>query len=241
MKIEQIIKQAEKWKIHFTREQAILLQKYYHLLINYNQKFNLTRLTGESQVLEEHFLDSLAGFSHGLEKGSDELLDLGSGAGFPGLPIKIYLPEIRLYLMDSVYKKTLFLKKTAEELGLKNIFILQKRAEDFGRNERRETFSWVTARALAPLTVAAELSLPLLKIGGFFWAFKGSNFQSELGPAEEIIERCGGQLKRVIPYLLPQTKKKRCLLIFKKVYHSEERFPRRPGIPQKRPFISKGK
>jgi len=234
--IEEILNSAANWNLRISKEQAFLFKKYYQLLLNYNQKFNLTRLINMQEVLEEHFFDSLAGFSNGLERAGNELLDLGSGAGFPGLPIKIYLPEIKLFLLDSARKKIVFLKKIVAELQLDNVFILHMRAEDYGRSERRETFSWVTARALAPLNVAAEIVLPLVKKGGFFWAFKGPNFASELKDAAEIIKRCGGNLEQIIKYFLPQTKKERYLLIFKKIAPTEERFPRRPGIPQKRPL-----
>lgn len=235
---EEILQNADRWNLKISKEQAFAFEKYYHLLLHYSKQFNLTRITGAPEILEEHFFDSLAGFSKGLESAGKVLLDLGSGAGFPGLPIKIYMPEIKLFLLDSTQKKVFFLKKTVAELKLKNVFILHKRAEDYGRDEGRETFPWVTARALAPLNIAAEISLPLVKRGGFFWAFKGPGFANELKDAEEIIKRCGGNLERVINYFLPRAKKERYLLIFKKIAATEERFPRRPGIPQKRPFTA---
>ncbi|HHU76856.1 MAG TPA: 16S rRNA (guanine(527)-N(7))-methyltransferase RsmG [Firmicutes bacterium] len=238
MQIEWIIKEAAQWKIELSPEQGLLFEKYYRILTYYNQKFNLTRITGKNEILEEHFLDSLAGFSLGLEKAGEELLDLGSGAGFPGLPIKIFLPDLQLHLVDSRRKKILFLRKAVRELELKKITFLQKRAEELGQGEGREKYGWVTARALAPLNVAVELALPLIKIGGYFWAFKGQGFKAELREAEKIIEKCGGRLQKTITYTLPHAKKKRSLLLFKKVQHTDDRFPRKAGLPQKRPVVS---
>lgn len=238
MEIETIISEAEKWDIKLSSKQARLLQKYFNLLCYYNEKFNLTRLTGAQEVLEEHFLDAYAGFSKGIRNAGNELLDLGSGAGFPGLPIKIFIPELKLFLLDSSRKKILFLKKIVEELNLENVYFIHKRAEDYGRGEGREKIAWVTARGFAPLNVAAEIALPLLKVDGYFWAFKGPDFSRELDDAGEIITRCGGVLENILPYSLPRAKKERALLIFKKINYSEGKFPRKAGIPQKRPFLS---
>ena len=124
---------------------------------------------------------------------------------------------------------------------MENVFFIQQRAEEYGQGEGREKFQWITARALAPLNVAAEIVLPLIKVGGFFWAFKGPDFLHELNNAKEIITRCGGQLEKIVTYSLPNSKKARSLLIFKKITCSEGRFPRKAGIPQKRPLISLNK
>ncbi len=239
MEIETIITEAETWGIKLSIGQACLLQKYFKFLCYYNEQFNLTRLTGAQEVLEEHFLDAYAGFSNGIKTADEELLDLGSGAGFPGLPIKIFIPELKLFLLDSSRKKILFLKRIVKELNLENVNFIHKRAEDYGRGEGREKIVWVTARGFAPLNVAAEIALPLLKVGGYFWAFKGPDFKRELDDAEEIITRCGGVLENILPYSLPRAKKERTLLIIKKINLSEEKFPRKAGIPQKRPFLPK--
>jgi len=238
MDIDKIIKEAELWNIKLLKRQALLIQKYFDILHYYNKKFNLTRITEPQKVLEELFFDSYAGFFNGLSKPGNELLDLGTGAGFPGLPIKIYIPDIKLYLLDSSRKKILFLKTVVEKLDLENVFFLHHRAEDYGRGDGREKNLWVTARAFAPLNIAAEIALPLVRIGGYFWAFKGTDFKRELKDAEEIIKRCGGNLEKIITYSLPHAKKERSLLVFKKVNKSENRFPRKAGIPQKRPFIT---
>lgn len=239
MLIDKIIEDAEKWNIKLSKNQAILFQKYFTLLNDYNKKFNLTSLKKTEEIIEELFLDSFAGFFHGVKyKGKiNELLDLGSGAGFPGLPIKIYMPELKLYLLDSSSKKIFFLKKVVEELKLENVYFLHKRGEDYGRGEGRESISWVTARAFAPLNITAEIALPLLKHNGYFLAFKGPNFKKEMEDAKEIIKRCGGKLENIFLYTLPYANKERSLLIFKKIGKTEDRFPRKAGIPQKRPFI----
>ncbi len=239
MDIDKIIKEAELWNIKLLKRQALLIQKYFDILLYYNKKFNLTRITEPQKVLEELFFDSYAGFFNGLSKPGNELLDLGTGAGFPGLPIKIYMPDIKLYLLDSKRKKILFLQKVVEKLDLENVFFIYNRAEDYGRGDGREKNLWVTARAFAPLNIAAEIALPMLQIGGYFWAFKGPDFKKELKDAEEIIKRCGGSLENIINYTLPHAKKERSLIVIKKVIESENRFPRKAGILQKRPFNSK--
>ncbi len=167
------------------------------------------------------------------------MLDLGSGAGFPGIPIKIFLPDIKLVLVEASVKKISFLELLVKELKLKDTILLQQRAEVMGRGREREKFPWVTARGVAPLPVLLEIALPMVKTGGYFWAFKGPMYHRELAVAEEILTLCGGQLVKKIDYRLPATKKDRIILIFKKQEKTDERFPRRAGIPQKRPWKNK--
>ena len=219
-------------------DKAFLFQRYLRMLRQENKKYNLTRILEPRAILEEHFCDSLAGLPI---KPADEtrLLDLGSGAGFPGVPLKIFVPEIKLYLLEAVRKKIIFLDKVRRELKLKDVILWQQRAEDLGRGHYRESFNWVTARAVAPLVVILELALPLVQEGGFFCSWQGPKAIQELERAEDILLRCGGKLKDIQNYRLPFCGKSRVILIFKKVAKSEERFPRRSGIPQKRPWFNK--
>ena len=239
MDLERILKAAATYGLALTPEQGLLFEKYFYILRSYNQRYNLTRITKEEQVLEEHFLDPLIALAKGIQPGGEELLDLGTGAGFPGIPLKIYRPKISLTLLDSSAKKITFIEALLRELGLAQVFTLQMRGEDYGRGEGRESCSWITARAFAPLNVALEIALPLLRRGGLFWAFKGPNYKYELDEAEEILLRCGGQLQEVCSYSLSQAQKKRFLLVFKKVNEAEARFPRKAGLPQKRPIGTK--
>ncbi|RJX23531.1 MAG: 16S rRNA (guanine(527)-N(7))-methyltransferase RsmG [Dethiobacter sp.] len=241
LQISDIITEAASWDLVLQEEQARLLKKYYELLITENKNTNLTRIVDPMTVLEEHFIDSLVGLKKGKDKTGYELLDLGSGAGFPGLPIKIYLSHIKLCLLDSSGKKIAFLRLLLKELKLEGVALLHQRAEDLGRGKGREAFSWVTARALAPLVVLLELALPLVKKGGYFWAFKGPDFIKEMEEAGEILRHCGGRLVETISYQLIRGQKNRNILIFKKEKKTDERFPRKAGIPQKRPLLKKDK
>lgn len=219
-------------------EKAILLQQYQKLIRQENKKYNLTRILQPRAILEEHFCDALAWLQAGRTQAGTELLDLGSGAGFPGIPIKIFLPELKLYLLEAVRKKIIFLGKVVRELELKQVTLWQQRAEILARSDARESFPWVTARALAPLATALELALPLVRPGGYFWAWKGPAVFQELAVAEDILVRCGGKLVDQVKYRLPRSNKDRIILIFKKVAPAEDRFPRRNGMPQKRPFTN---
>jgi len=222
--------------IRLDAEQAEQLAIYGDLLQAENKKYNLTRISGEDELLYGHFIDSCYGAAVAGRYGAAELLDLGSGAGFPGVPIKIFYPQLKLYLLEASRKKIAFLRLLAQKLVLREVFFLQGRAEELGRGEGRETYAWVAARAVAPLVVLAELALPLVRRGGYFWAFKGPAAGLELSEAEEIVARCGGVLREAISYRLPPRGKERHILIFEKVKEAEDRFPRRVGIPQKRPL-----
>jgi len=235
MEKEKIIDGAAATGVSLTPQQALLFQRYFALLKLYNQKFNLTRIVAEAEALEEHFLDPLIAFSKAIDFSGTRLLDLGTGAGFPGIPLKIYLPQLHINLLDSSHKKALFLQTVLHDLGLKNTAVLCIRAEDYGRGEGRGTLEWAAARAFAPLNVALEIALPLLMQGGFFWAFKGPNYRQELMESEKILSLCGGCLENTISYTLPLSRKERFLLVFKKTGETDPRYPRRPGLPQKNP------
>jgi len=232
----QIMETAKSWNISLSLEQATLLESYMKLLLQENKKTNLTRILDPEDILEEHFLDSLAGLKEGDRHKGLALLDLGSGAGFPGLPLKIYLPQLKVTLLDSSRKKIDFLRMVIRELRLKETVAIHQRAEDLGRTNGREEYSWVTTRALAPLVVTSEIALPLVKVGGYLWALKGPAAFQELSEADDIIQLCGGKLIKSIRYSLPRSGKSRIILVFEKVKPTDSSFPRKAGIPQKRPY-----
>lgn len=237
--VQQILREASLWNFNLTFEQAVKLKKFYFLLMRENKKYNLTRITDPFAVLHELFFDSVAGLFFAADKTAPELLDLGSGAGFPGIPIKIIYPELRLIILDASAKKINFLKLLLDELNLQGVTLVHGRAEDYGRGPAREKYLWVTARAVASLPVLLELALPLLQPGGYFWAYKGPSYEGELLEAEEILRLCCGELCRTVSYQLPREQKSRKILIFRKNAPVPERFPRRSGIPQKKPIIKK--
>ena len=240
MEQARIITTAAACGIHISEQQAELLKQYYYFLMAENKKYNLTRITGEKDALYELFIDSLTGTA-AMGCPGRQLLDLGSGGGLPGVPLKIIFPQLQLSLVESSTKKINFLRKLAAYLKLAEISFLPVRAEELGQGAGREAYTWVTARAVAPLVTLAELALPLVCRGGWFWAFKGSSAEAELAEADEIIARCGGLLRKKFYYQLPHRGIQRCILVFEKTGKTEQRFPRKSGLPRKRPFYGKQK
>ncbi len=235
MDFSYIQEKAISFGIYLDDQQALFFQRYITLLLQENEKYNLTRITDEDAIVNEHLLEPIAVFLQDDSLLQGELLDLGTGAGFPGLPLKIFYPSMRIFLADSSRKKIAFLRLIIRKLNLENVFLLNQRAEDMGRDKYREYFDHVLARALAPLVVSAELALPLVKVGGIFTVFKSAAYQEELKNADRVIKACGGRLLNVISYNIAPGKE-RAVLFFEKVDFSSQKFPRRAGIPQKRPF-----
>jgi 16S rRNA (guanine527-N7)-methyltransferase len=211
-------------------------RRYYETLIYENKKVNLTRITDESEVYIKHFLDSLEVLAwHGTI--TTALLDVGSGAGLPGLPLKIACPQLSLTLIDSSRKRVHFLKNTAAQLELDTVTALHGRAEDFAQNlAYREQFPLVVSRAVARMNVLSELCLPFVSLGGFFVAYKGPEGQSELDEAIPAIAELGGATETVWPYTLPDQLGERTLLIIKKVSATPKKYPRKAGLPEKKPL-----
>jgi len=234
---DQIADFFKQRQIELKDQQAQKIVQYLVLLKNENQRINLTRITENEHILEEHFFDSLAGLTAGEYFIGDNLVDTGTGAGFPGLPIKLLYPELQLTLLEAAGKKAAFLRLLVRELKLDGVQVIQQRSEDFGQNEGREAFNWAVARALASLATGLELVLPLVKIGGFFWAYKGQEYREELQAAEKALQKCGGKLENIIPYTLHQGTVQRHILVFKKIQATDSSLPRRSGVPHKRPIL----
>jgi len=221
-------------------------QVYYEELIAWNERANLTTITDCEEVQIKHFLDSLScllaidelpsAISH---MPSAKVIDVGTGAGFPGLPIKIIRPEVRLTLLESVGKKTDFLKHVVERLGLDGVEVLRGRAEEFGRKPaHRERYDIALARALAELPVLVEYALPFCRVGGVFIAQKGAEIEEEIEAAQKAMATLGGRLRQVIEVQLPTLGRPRHLIVMEKVAPTPAKYPRRPGIPAKRPIKS---
>jgi 16S rRNA (guanine527-N7)-methyltransferase len=231
----ELITYAQEIGIQMPAEAIDRFAAYYHLLIDGNKQVNLTRITGDREVLIKHFLDSLQLLSwQGEPRGS--LLDVGSGAGFPGIPLKIARPNMPLVLLDSSNKRVAFLQQVIDTLGF-DAGVHHGRAEDFGRDPAwREQFALVASRAVAPLNILAEFCLPFVAPGGYFVAYKGPEGLQEARGAESALEKLNSLLETVIPYSLPEGMGERCLLIVVKRGPLSEKFPRRAGIPEKRPL-----
>jgi len=211
------------------------LVRYYELLVEWNEKMNLTAITDEFSVATKHFLDSLSAISTGYVKG--KTIDVGCGAGFPGLVLKIAKPEIELTLLDSLNKRINFLNAVCEDLGIKNVTTVHSRAEDEARR-MREKFDTVVSRAVANMTVLSELCIPFLKVGGRFLALKGPLAEEELGNAERAIHILGGEVEGIIEADIPYTELSHKIIIVKKVRHTPMQYPRKAGIVTKNPIDS---
>lgn len=223
------------WGLALDERQLGLLSRYAEELERWNAHTNLTAVSGREEIYRRHFLDSL---SLAVYWGSppDTLVDIGSGGGFPGLPLKILRPQLELTLVDSVGKKTEFLAHVARQLGLEGVRVRTARAEEIGRDPaERERHALVTARAVAELRVLVEYGLPLLRIGGRMLAPKGAAAYDEAAAAAGAIEQLGGELLGVEPVTLPGLEA-RAVVVIEKVAPSPARFPRPVGTPARRPL-----
>ena len=211
--------------------------RLYGLLMEANRRVNLTALRTEEEVVVKHFLDSLTLLALPLWDGPWRVLDLGTGAGFPGLPLKIVRPELEITLLDATRKKVDFVAQAIEALGLKGAKALWGRAEEVARlPEHREAYHRVVARAVAPLCVLAELSLPFLALGGRMVALKGPRAEEELASLPQALALLGGRLAEVRALALPFLGEGRSLVVLEKGAPTPGRFPRRAGVPAKHPL-----
>lgn len=212
---------------------------YYNKLIEFNKKVNLTRITDKNEVYLKHFFDSitpLLEFSD-LFKGEKSLCDVGAGAGFPSLPIKILCPDLSITIVDSLGKRLKFLDELVSDLSLDKVTLVHSRAEDAGQNKNlREKFDLVTGRAVARMSVLSEYCLPLAKVDGYLVALKGPKAQDELAEAKNAIEVLGGSVKEVKELTLPDTDDERTLIVVKKVKAAPKKYPRQAGTPNRKPL-----
>lgn len=211
--------------------------RYQALLLDWNTRLNLTAIATPPEVQERHFLDSLTcGLVTGDLNGRS-LIDVGTGAGFPGLPLKIYHPAMQLTLVESVRKKTDYLRAVVNELGLEGVTILAKRAEAVGRMPaHRAAYDWAAARAVAELRILAEYLLPLCRVGGHMLAQKGESAPAEASAAQTALRTLGGGEPQLTAVQLPHHELQHYLVVVEKVSPTPERYPRRPGMPGKRPL-----
>ncbi len=214
-----------------------VLATYERELIEWNSKFNLTAVRDPASIRTKHFLDSL---SCTLAWGSQpprRLIDVGTGAGFPGIPLRILYPGLKLTLVESVGKKAMFCEHIVRLLGLDGVEVIKGRAEDVGcAPEHRERYDWAVARAVANLPVLCEYLLPLVRIGGTALAMKGESGPAEAQSAEKAMKILGGKLNQVIPVDLPGIADERYLILVEKSAATPPRYPRKAGIPMKRPL-----
>ncbi len=208
-------------------------QLYMELLKEWNTRMNLTAITEDSEIKIKHFQDSLSILPY-IESGS--LVDVGTGAGFPGLPVAIERPDISVTLVDSLEKRIRFLRCVIDALGLTNVKCVHARAEDFGRNpDYRQQFDYAVARAVASMPVLLEYCLPLLKNGGHFIAMKGANADQD--PFDRALSVLGGKLVRKDQFVLEGSDLQRCIFVIEKSRQIPEKYPRKSGVPTKSPLV----
>ena len=236
--MEHLAQRAQQlFGVKLTASQLTALATYELELLDWNSRFNLTALRDPASIRTKHFLDS---FSCALAWGSrppHRLVDVGTGAGFPGLPLKILYPAMKLTLVESVGKKARFCEHIVRLLNLEHVQVIKERAEDVGcMPAHREQYDWAVARAVADMRVLAEYLLPLVKMGGMALAMKGESGPAEVQSAEKALSLLGGQLRQVIPVNLPGLADERYLVIMAKSAATPPKYPRHAGMPTKHPL-----
>ncbi len=232
---KEIVGYVEELGIKLSKEQAGMFFNYMNLLLEWNEKINLTAITEEKEVIVKHFVDSLT-ISKYIPEGAS-LIDVGTGAGFPGIPLKIIRDDLKITLLDSLQKRINFLDVVIKELKLKNIETIHARVEEFGKNSKyRESFEVATSRAVANLSTLTEYLLPLVKVGGIAVCMKGSSIEEELETSKKAINVLGGKVSNVFEFDLPKTDIKRNLVIVDKINKTPSKYPRKPGMPSKEPI-----
>ncbi len=235
---------AAKLGINLTEMQLFLFREYYEELSKWNEIINLTSVVEYEDIQRRHFVDSLtvaeAMMKHDDMKKTREglLLDIGSGAGLPGLPLAIALPELKVTLVESIGKKARFLEHVVNKLGLPNVEVVNNRAEELAHSESmREKYDYVTARGVGQLATLAEIMLPFCKVGGTTIAIKGAGMEDEVGRAMNAIHKVGGKLEHIIQVKLEELARTTMLVIMCKEHPTPENYPRRTGVPFKRPIV----
>lgn len=224
MNKDEFIKETNLLGINLTDEELAKFEEYKELLKEYNKKFNLTSITNDNEIYLKHFYDSLCITKAKELLNASSLLDIGTGAGFPGIPVAIVNKDIKITLVESNKKKCEFLKVVKDSLNLQNVEIINARAEDFAKTNR-EKFEVATSRAVANLSILLELEFPALSVGGVLLALK-SNVQEELENSKSILKELNGTIKNTIEYTLPYEKSKRTLLIIQKQLPTNSKYPR---------------
>ena len=233
MNKEEFVKELKKLNIEISNNQLNQLNEYYNMLIEYNKHTNLTRITDEKDVYLKHFYDSLTTIKI-IDINNQKLLDIGTGAGFPGMVLKILFPQLKVTLVDSLNKRVIFLNEVIEKLGLEKIEAIHSRAEDYVKNDR-ESFDIVISRAVADLRTLCELCIPFVKIDGYFISMKGI-CNEELDNAQKAIGTLGGVLENVIKFKLFKEELERTLIKIKKIKKTNIKYPRKFSEIKKKPL-----
>jgi 16S rRNA (guanine527-N7)-methyltransferase len=236
--MEKLVQEARTlFNVHLTGRQVLSLITYERELMEWNRKFNLTAIRDQESIRTKHFLDSLSCVQAWQAQPPNRLVDVGTGAGFPGIPLKIIYPGMKITLVESVGKKAMFCQHMVRVLGLENVEVIQARVEDLGQKaEHREKYDYAVARAVAQMNVLVEYLLPLVKIGGMVLAQKGESAPAEAQEAEKAMKLLGGKLKQLLPVNLPGVADDRYLVLIDKVAATPPKYPRKAGLLAKQPL-----
>ncbi len=239
-KMEPLIAGTRELDITLTGRHLAAFETCYRELVDWNQRFNLTAITDREGVLVRHFLDSLSclkTLSRAELAAGARVIDVGTGAGFPGLPLKIVCPGMRLTLLEATGKKVTFLEHLVRKLGLEEVQAIHARSEELGRDPlHREQYDWALARSVAEMPALAEYLLPLVRVGGVMLAQKGEGAAAEVQGADAAITTLGGRVRQLVPVELRGLAETRYLVVVDKAAATPEKFPRRAGMPKKRPL-----
>lgn len=229
------IGKLKEFNIEINEEQIKSFEKYMNLLLEWNEKINLTAITQPDEVKLKHFVDSLTVLKY--INDDDKVIDIGTGAGFPGIPLKIMNENTKITLLDSLNKRINFLNIVIETLNLRNIQAIHGRAEEIARNKLyREKYDVAVSRAVANLSTLTEYMLPFVKVGGKCICMKGANVNEELERAQNAIKELGGEIERVDNFYLSDNDNERNIIVIKKVKETNPKYPRKAGMPSKEPL-----
>jgi 16S rRNA (guanine527-N7)-methyltransferase len=236
--MEKLVREAQElFNVHITGRQMVALITYEKELMEWNQKFNLTAIRDSESIRTKHFLDSFSCVLAWRANPPHSLIDVGTGAGFPGLPLKILYPNLKLTLVESVGKKAMFCQHIVRVLGLDHVDVVKARAEDLGQDSsHREKYDWALARSVANMNILSEYLLPLVKIGGAMLAQKGESGPAEAQSAEKAMKLLGGNLRELMKVNLPGVAEDRYLVLVDKVAATPPKYPRKAGMPGKQPL-----
>ena len=228
-------KLAKEINLDIDRSKIVKFYEYMNLLLEWNEKINLTAITEQNDIILKHFIDCLTIKKY--LKDNDKIVDIGTGAGFPGIPLAIMSEANKFTLVDSLNKRVNFLNDVKEKIDLKNIEAIHSRAEEFGQNKiYREKYDIAVSRAVANLSVLSEYLLPTVKVGGKVICMKGNQVQDEINEAKYALKELGGVIKLTDEFCLPETDMKRNIIVIEKIKNTPKKYPRKSGTPSKQPL-----
>ena len=240
--MKKLVDICSKINIEISDKQIEQFSKYYEMLIEKNKVMNLTAITEKDDVIVKHFIDSIAIIPYLKEKNilSDnkiKIIDIGTGAGFPGIPLKIMLPEVQFTLLDSLNKRVGFLNEVISELELEKIEAIHGRAEDIAVDKSyREKYDLCVSRAVANLATLSEYCLPFVCVDGYFISYKAGDSEEEINSSKNAIKILGGKINKVEDFILPESDAQRVFVMIKKIGSTDKKYPRKAGIPSKKPL-----